>query len=244
MPTSTSRSSPGARPSARSATKRAGTRGQPEQTRSAILDAALKEFAQEGVSGARTDAIAQAAGVNKALLYYYFRDKESLYGAVLDRVFAGLAHAVREVLDSDLPPREKVLAFASAHFDYVASSPLFPRLMQRELMRAGRAASPHIERIAQEHFRPTFAKLSAIFEAGTRSGDFRQVDPTHFVMSIIALNVFYFSSTPVIRIVLNEDPLTPERIAQRRAAVLDFIAAALFTRRDAPLPVQQKASRK
>ena len=49
-----------------------------------------REFSREGVAGARTDAIARAAGVNKALLYYYFKDKETLYGAVLDQVFGGL----------------------------------------------------------------------------------------------------------------------------------------------------------
>src|SRR3954447_4026536 len=111
---------------------RPGTRGEPEKTRSAILKAAVHEFASEGVAGARTDAIARAAGVNKALLYYYFRDKESLYGAVLDGVFAGLAVRVGAALDSSLPPREKVLAYAGAHFDYIASSPLYPRLVFRE----------------------------------------------------------------------------------------------------------------
>ena len=68
---------------------RLGTRGQPHESRAAILEAAVAEFADDGIAGARTDAIARAAGVNKALLYYYFKDKEALYGAVLDRVFAG-----------------------------------------------------------------------------------------------------------------------------------------------------------
>src|SRR6266404_9911186 len=96
---------------------RRGSRNQPERTRSAILDAAMREFAHEGVAGARIDAIARAARVNKALLYYYFRDKEALYGAVLDRVFAGLSERVRAALESPAPPRERVLAYAGAHFD-------------------------------------------------------------------------------------------------------------------------------
>ncbi len=66
-----------------------------EHSREAILKAAVREFAQEGVAGARTDEIAHAAGVNKALLYYYFKDKETLYGAVLDFTFTGLAGARR-----------------------------------------------------------------------------------------------------------------------------------------------------
>src|SRR5882724_11023294 len=85
--------------------RRLGSRGQPERTRSAILDAASEEFAHEGLAGARTDAIARSAGVNKALLYYYFRDKESLYRAVLDQVFGGVRSAIHNAISQELPPR-------------------------------------------------------------------------------------------------------------------------------------------
>src|SRR5580692_1120189 len=67
-----------------------GSRGQPEESRAAILQAAAKEFSELGIAGARTDAIAREARVNKALLYYYFEDKETLYGAVLDDAFTGM----------------------------------------------------------------------------------------------------------------------------------------------------------
>src|SRR5919197_2801200 len=100
---------------------RYGSRGRPEESRAAILQAAIREFSREGVAGARTDAIARAARVNKALLYYYFKDKDSLYGAVLDEVFGGLTTTVMNVLFRDLPPKEKILVYAGAHFDYVAS---------------------------------------------------------------------------------------------------------------------------
>src|SRR5437016_9959890 len=76
---------------------RLGSRGRPEESRAAILQAAVREFAREGIAGARTDAIARAAHVNKALLYYYFKDKETLYGAVLDQVFGGLTASIEEV---------------------------------------------------------------------------------------------------------------------------------------------------
>src|SRR5579862_4802876 len=88
---------------------RMGSRGQPEESRAAILAAAAQEFAQHGIAGARTDAIAREAGVNKALLYYYFKDKETLYGAVLDDAFSGMKANVFRVLDSDLPSREKIM---------------------------------------------------------------------------------------------------------------------------------------
>ena len=84
-----------------------GTRGQPEESRAAILKAAAHEFAEHGIAGARTDAIAREAHVNKALLYYYFKDKETLYGAVLDEAFSGLKTTVFQVLDGGLAAPRK-----------------------------------------------------------------------------------------------------------------------------------------
>src|ERR1700690_3988509 len=89
---------------------RMGSRGQPAESRAAILQAAAREFAEFGIAGARTDAIAREARVNKALLYYYFKDKETLYGAVLDDAFSGMGSRVFQVLASDSPPRGKIMA--------------------------------------------------------------------------------------------------------------------------------------
>ncbi len=200
----------------------------PEASRAAILRAASREFANEGVAGARTDAIARAAHVNKALLYYYFKDKESLYGAALEEVFAELARRLNAVLDRGLPPREAILAYVGAHFDYIASNPDYPRLAQQEMSRAGRRTSPHMKRIVEQHMMPIFTKLARLFEQGRRSGDFRDVAVEQFLPSMIAVVVFYFAGAPMMRLIMHGDPLSPERVAARRAAVLDFVSAALF----------------
>lgn len=206
-----------------------GSRGKPEETRAAILQAAVQEFAQEGMAGARTDAIASAAGVNKALLYYYFHDKEALYGAALDYVFGQLREGMMAVLDRDLPPADKIRAYLAAYFDFIAGHAQYRSLVQREMMRAGHG-SPHMARIGKRYFQPLFLRLGEIIRAGIASGDFRPVDPVHFIPSMIALVVFYFTSAPVMKAVAGFDPLSPERVAERRAAVLDFVSAALFRR--------------
>jgi TetR/AcrR family transcriptional regulator len=203
-----------------------------EHSREAILKAAVREFAQEGVAGARTDEIARAAGVNKALLYYYFKDKEALYGAVLDFTFTGLRERVFPILDSDLDPGEKIVRYVSAYFDYLAKSPSLPRLVQLEMMRAGRSPSPHLRRLVTKHFQPLFEKVVKAFEQGIASHEFRHVDPVQFVPSIVGMCVHYFISAPVVRIFLDADPLAPEHIAARKAAVLDVVASALFVDRD------------
>ena len=206
---------------------RLGSRRQPEESRAAILQAAVREFSREGLAGARTDAIARDAKVNKALLYYYFKDKESLHSAVLDQVFQALSDKVLEVLSRDLPPREKMLAYVGAHFDYIASHPLYPRIVQSEMMRAGRGPS-QLDRIVPQYFRPLFEKISQLLKAGAASGDFRPVNPIDFMPSMIAVITFYFTNAPVMRMMTNTDPMDPKRIAARRVAVLDFIANALF----------------
>jgi len=198
------------------------------ETRAAILKAAMSEFAEEGIAGARMEAIAAAAGVNKALLHYYFDDKERLYGEALDHVFATLSRRVLQVLERDLPPREKIMAYAGAHFDFIAASPIYPRLVQREMMRAGRHGSPHMRRIGERYLRPVFARVVALLRQGMASGQFRQVDAENFVVSLIAMNVFYFSSAPMMAIVSRHNPLTAQRIAERKAAVMDVVAATLF----------------
>jgi TetR/AcrR family transcriptional regulator len=205
-----------------------GSRGQPEESRAAILQAAAYEFAEHGIAGARTDAIAREARVNKALLYYYFKDKETLYGAVLDDAFSGLKKTVFQVLDSDLPSREKMLAYAGTYFDFIASNQLYPRLMQREMMRAREGQSPHIDKVIKNYIQPIFLRVSEVLRQGIAEGHFRAVNPAHFVQSIVAMIVFYFSSAPMMHKIVGFDPLTPERIAERRASVLDFISAALF----------------
>jgi TetR/AcrR family transcriptional regulator len=206
---------------------RLGTRGQPEESRASILRAAVAEFAEHGIAGARTDAIARSAHVNKALLYYYFKDKDSLYEAVLDHVFGGLRARVMPVLESDLAPRQKMLEYVGAYFDYIAANPRFPRVVQAEWMRAGEG-SARMQRVAKEYFRPIFRKLSDVLRSGIEAGEFRAVNPMDFAPTLVGIIIFYFSAAPLMKTLLKLDPLSAGRIRERRAFVLEFISAALF----------------
>jgi TetR/AcrR family transcriptional regulator len=207
---------------------RLGTRGHPQESRAAILKAAVGEFSEYGIAGARTDAIARAAHVNKALLYYYFKDKDALYEAVLDHVFSGLRARVMPVLESDLPPRQKMLGYLGSYFDYIAANPRFPRVVQGEWVRSGAKGSAPMQRVARKYFRPIFEKLSAVLREGIRTGEFRAVNPMDFLPSAVAVIVFYFTAAPVMKALMKVDPLSEERIRERRAFVLEFISAALF----------------
>jgi TetR/AcrR family transcriptional regulator len=216
-----------ARPHTSGRTPRLGTRGRPEESRAAILKAAVAEFAEHGIAGARTDAIARAAHVNKALLYYYFKDKDALYEAVLDHVFGGLRARVMPVLERKLPPREKMLEYLGTYFDYIAANPRFPRVVQGEWQRSG-AGTVRMQQVATKYFRPIFEKLVVVLREGIRAGEFRAVNPMDFLPSMAAVIVFYFTSAPLMKTLMKMDPLSVGRIRERRAFVLDFISAALF----------------
>src|ERR1700735_5920987 len=98
---------------------RTGRRVRSAETRAAILSAAGRVFAKSGLAGARTDAIADAAGVNKALLYYYFKSKESLYEAVVEDHFSEFNRQALEVLAAPGTARGGVMRYVSPAFVFL-----------------------------------------------------------------------------------------------------------------------------
>jgi TetR/AcrR family transcriptional regulator len=204
-----------------------GTRGRPEETRAAILQAALLEFAEHGEAGARTEAIAHSAGVNKALIHYYFKDKEGLYGAVLDSILLGLREQVVKALERKGTPRERLRAYITAHFDYIAEFPRYPLLLHREMM-SGHLESPQLRRAVGNYLLPLHERLVSLLREGMRRGDFRKMEPTHTVVSMVGVIGFYFLITPAYRLMMGLEPNAPAQIAERRAAVLQFIEGAIL----------------
>jgi len=213
---------------------RLGSRGRPEESRTAILQAAIREFAREGIAGARTDAIAKAAKVNKALLYYYFHDKDALYGAALDHVFQERNRRLMPILAANVPPGEKILRYVGAFFDFLAENPSHREMVQRELFNQPRRTQ--MQRIVKLYIKPMYEEMLKVFREGIAAGTFRPVDPMQFIPSMAAVVVHYFGSAAFLKFMTHEDPLSPERLAARRAAVLDFISAALF--QPTALPVE------
>lgn len=202
-------------------------------SRGSILAHAINEFAARGVAGARTAAIADAAKVNKALLYYYFKDKDSLYAASLREVFYGLFESVQPMLESAISPGEKILRFARIHFEYLLQHPHYPRLIHQELSRAASAGAPSREfgRMAKDHFAPMHRLGLMVVQQGIESGEFRNIAAASFLSAIVGMNAFYFISAPIMRITRGVDPFSPEAVRTHVANSLDFVGAALFTDR-------------
>jgi TetR/AcrR family transcriptional regulator len=193
-------------------------------TREAILEAAERIFADEGLEGARTDAIAAAAGVNKALLYYYFRSKEELYRAVLEDYVADFNRQALEVLSSEGSAGSLLLRYINLHFDFIGAHRHHGPLFQRMLM----ADEKSWVRLAREQGLPRLKALLNVIERGMRSGEFRRMDSIHAAISLVSLIVFYFSSASVLRAVSGIDPYAKANVERRREEVLKFVRHALF----------------
>jgi TetR/AcrR family transcriptional regulator len=202
-----------------------------DQARARILEAALSEFSAHGLAGARTEQIAEAAGVNKALLYYYFENKEKLYVAALEAAAAGVRDRSMAVFLLKASPGERVLRIALDHFDRIASQREFQRLMQQEMMRIHQGESGALPILVKRVFAPMHAMFQAMVREGIESGELVDVDLWQVPMVALGANVFYFLSAPVWRLVLPFEPFDPEALAARRKAAIEFLGQALFVDR-------------
>ena len=202
------------------------------ETRAAILAAAGRIFAGSGIAGARTDAIAAAAGVNKALLYYYFKNKESLYEAVVGDHFDEFNRQALAVLRTPGPARAVLLRYVSLHFDFISARHRYASLHQQVMMAGGKLA----ERLVRKYFRPRSEAFGRLLERGMRAGEFRRADGFHSAMSVISLIVFYFSAAPMLQLMGRSDAYSAVNLKRRKQEVLDFIRHGLFVDPDFPLP--------
>lgn len=212
--------------------ERTTTKSAEPTSRMAILKAATEEFALKGYAGARTEGIANAAGVNHTLLFYHFKSKEQLYCAVLETVFSEWNDRVSRGLDLEAPAKERLLAYVDSYFDFIAEFPLSPKLVQQEHMRQGNTGSDHLHRMVERYVRPVHRKLVALLKEGVSRGEFHDVDIEHCIHSISALIIFYFTGNVTVESLEGVQVYPRPRIEARRKAVLDFVARALFTAAD------------
>ena len=198
------------------------------ETRQRILDAALREFAANGLAGARTEAIATAAGVNKALIYYYFESKEKLYTAALEMISQRVRDISLAVFLREGSPGERVLRSALSHFDRILAQQEFQSLMQQEMIRLHKGESGVLPILVKRVFEPVMIMFQSMVREGIASGELIDADWMQMQLSALGANVMYFLSAPVRRIVWGDEPLSGEALAQRRKLLLDFLGQTIF----------------
>ena len=199
------------------------------RTRESILRAALAEFAAHGLAGARCDAIARRAGVNKRMLFYCFGSKENLYREILRLKFTERATFFESAPDD--------LAGAILHWYAAGSSDLeWVRLLEWESLSAGdEKLVGEDERRA--YFKRTLARLRA---AQARGRIPRDVDLTQLQISLIALTVFPLAFPQMTRLATGLAPTDP-RFRRNRIRFLRWLGARLAA--DAPPATVRRAGR-
>lgn len=189
------------------------------ETARRILAAAERHFAAAGIAGARTDLIASEARANKAMLYYYFGDKERLHRAVLENLFRQLRTGLAALPSEEHCALDKLRHLVSAYFDFLATHPNYPRLMQRQIMEARR----NLDWIVRQYLRPFHQKLVHAIQEGIASGEFRRVDPDNTALSILGMTTGYFAAAPIMSEVVGHDLLSARAVGARKRAILDFL---------------------
>jgi TetR/AcrR family transcriptional regulator len=188
-----------------------------------ILAAAERHFAAQGLAGARTEEIATAARANKAMLYYYFGSKRKLHRAVLENLLRQFRSGVLAQPARSPGPRERFFGYVSGYFDFLAAHPNYPLLVQREAMEASR----NLDFMAHEYFRPVYAQLARTIGEAVAAGDFRKVDPGETASIAMGMVTSYFASAPIVSQMVGHNLLSPQAVAARKRALLDFLHQAL-----------------
>ena len=195
-------------------------------TRARILDAALAEFAEKGLAGARVDEIAARAGANKRMLYAHFGSKEALWLTVLEGAYAAKRAEERALEVEALPPvaaMEKLVAF---NLRYTARHPEFVALLNQEnLHRAAYLASSGQ---VKAMYSPLLEALRAVLTRGARARVFRRgVDAMQLYISILALGHFYVANRHTLSTIFGE-PLDSEvALAAREKHIIQVVLGYL-----------------
>jgi TetR/AcrR family transcriptional regulator len=197
-------------------------------TRDQILDAAEGLFAAQGFARTTIKQIGREAGVNSALLYYYFGDKERLYHEVLQRLMAGLVERTMSQLQGEGDPVTRLRRFVAAQAEVLASRPTFPKLIMRELV--DHDASHAVTQVRQLSA-TSFRRLCELVQEGQRAKVFRpDLDPRFAAVSIVAQLAHFFMAWPAVRVLLDARPALPpaETVRDFARHAAEFALAALL----------------
>ena len=194
----------------------------PERTRGRILDAATAEFARFGLGGARVDRIAQRAGANKRMLYYYFGSKEALFLAALEASYARIRSAEKHLDLEHRDPREALRRLVEFTWKYYLDHPEFMTLLNSENLHKGR----HVQRSKRVHrlHSPLVETLRAILRRGERDGLCRAgIDPVQLYISIAGEGYFYLSNRYTLSRIFERDLMAPRALAGRARHITQTI---------------------
>lgn len=194
-------------------------------TEQKILAAAKKVFVRKGFAGARMQDIADEAGINKALLHYYFRKKDKLFEMIFAEAAERLFPRINLIFESDLPLFEKIERFTSEYIDTIRENEFLPLFVLNEMHQ-----DPNylIRKIWPETARPKPGKFLQQIQQEIARGNIREISPIQLLMHLVSLCIFPFVGKPMIQLNLGLDSFQFDSLMeQRKTEVSRFIIDAI-----------------
>jgi AcrR family transcriptional regulator len=197
------------------------------RTQQAIRRAAMAEFSECGLGGARMDSIAERAGINKRLIYYYFGGKEALFLAALETTYADIREAERALRLETLDPPDAVRRLVAFTWQHYLKHPEFLNLLNSENLH--RAKHLKQSKRVREMNSPLVQLLADVLERGRRDGVFRGgVDPVQLYVSIAGLAYFYLSNNPTLSTIFGRDLMAPKALSERLSHITEVVMGYLL----------------
>jgi TetR/AcrR family transcriptional regulator len=172
-----------------------------DTTEARILNAAKKVFLKRGMDGARMQDIADEAGINKALLHYYFRSKEKLFETIFMEVAAGFLPKIGKILEADLTLFEKIEMFCEEYINQILQTPYVPIFVMNEINRQPKA---FLHKILLQRNLPIPAFLKQV-ENEIKAGIIKPVNPAEIFLNTLSLCLFPFIARPMLQLVTGMD---------------------------------------
>ena len=201
-----------------------GSKIEADSTEQKIFDAAHEVFTQKGMDGAKMQEIADRAGINKALLHYYYRTKEKLYETVARAVIGKAVPVIRQMFEGEQPLEEKIRRFVDFYIGLISHNTFIPVFIISEI-------NKHPDRFFETIFPREMPRPEVFFrqvEEAAAAGRIRPISPKHLIVNIISLCVFPFVGKPMLRLVLGMSAgETRLFLEERKTEVTNFVLAAL-----------------
>lgn len=199
-----------------------------KNTEKEILASAYQEFLEKGFEGARMQSIANRAGINKALLHYYFRSKENLFNAVVNEVTKALPLTIHNILNSNDDFLKKIEIIVESYIDFISKNPQLPRFIINEITRNPELIASAIGNHSGIKEMKIINQLSNLIDQEVKKGTIKPIEPYQFMINLLSLCVFPFIAKPLIQhMLLNDGTSFQELIMERKQHVSKFIIDAL-----------------
>ncbi len=194
-------------------------------TESKILEAARQVFLRNGLAGARMQDIADEAGINKALLHYYFSGKDKLFEVIFMEAASGLFPRINEVFTSDLPLFKKIELFCEEYLTIIMENPYLPLFVLNEI---NRDPAKFIRKLSKAGFRPDPSLLLRQIESEVKKGRIKNINPMHLIINLLSMTIFPFVAKPMLQGNLGMDELQFRMMMeQRKTEIPKFIINAI-----------------